>query len=210
MIKHGLCLQELKVCLGGEKICFLQDFPSGPVVKTSLAAVVVLVPSQGAKIPCPCSQKSKAWSRSNTVTNSIKTLKMVTSKKCFKKIHFFKFSFSFFFWCFPFLANNHQVRQNMTGAVRMTLGNAIDEFRVGTITKYPLNYEDEVAGKGFLGVDAFTWDLDGQEGLDDAKIGGRDIWCKKSSVTKLAVGKGRYNQGAKVSYWENWEVRWEW
>ena len=79
----------------------------------------------------------------------------------------------------------------------MTLGNAIDEFRVGTITKYPLNYEDEVAGKGFLGVDAFTWDLEGQEGLDDAKIGGRDIWCKKSSVTTLAAGKGRYNQGAK-------------
>ena len=46
---------------------------------------------------------------------------------------------------------------------------------VGTITIYPLNWEDEVAGEGFLEVDAFTLDLEGQEGLDDAKIGGRDI-----------------------------------
>lgn len=63
----------------------------------------------------------------------------------------------------------------MIGAVRMMLRNATDEPTVGTITIYPLNWEDEVAGEGFLEVDAFTLDLEGQEGLDDAKIGGRDI-----------------------------------
>ena len=73
------------------------------------------------------------------------------------------------------LANNHQVRQNVIGAVRMILRNATDESMVGTITTYPLNCEDGVAGEGFLEVDAFTLDLEGQEGLDDAKIGGRDI-----------------------------------
>lgn len=36
--------------------------------------------------------------------------------------------------CTPFLANNHQATQNVIGAVRMILGNAIDEFEVGTIT----------------------------------------------------------------------------
>lgn len=62
----------------------------------------------------------------------------------------------------------------MTGAVRMILGDATEESTVGTITTYPLNYKDEEAGEGFLEVDAFTSDLKGHEGLDDAKIGGRD------------------------------------
>ena len=57
----------------------------------------------------------------------------------------------------------------------MMLRNATDEPTVGTITIYLLNWADEVAGEGFLEVDAFTLDLEGQEGLDDAKIGGRDI-----------------------------------
>ena len=35
--------------------------------------------------------------------------------------------------------------------------------------------EEGFSGEGFLEVDAFTLDLEGQEGLDDAKIGGRDI-----------------------------------
>ena len=36
-----------------------QDFHRGPVVKT-FAGIVVLVPAQGAKIPRPSGQKSKA------------------------------------------------------------------------------------------------------------------------------------------------------
>lgn len=56
----------------------------------------------------------------------------------------------------------------------MILRDATEESTVGTITMYPLNYEDERVWGRFLEVDAFTSDLKGHEGLDDAKIGGRD------------------------------------
>ena len=51
----------------------------------------------------------------------------------------------------PFLANNHQARQNVIDAVRMKLGNAVDEYGVGTIT-YPLSHGDEVVGE-----DSWQW-----------------------------------------------------
>lgn len=59
--------------------------------------------------------------------------------------------------CTPSLANNHQATQNVVGAVRMILGNAIDEFEVGTVTWLP----SDVVWEGLLGVDACTLDLEG-------------------------------------------------
>ena len=45
-----------------------------------------LIPDQGGKIPhASCPKKPKTQSRSNIVTNSIKTLKMVNNKKFLKK-----------------------------------------------------------------------------------------------------------------------------
>ena len=77
-----------------------RDFPGGPVVKTSpsIARGEGSIPGRGAKIPCAswpknqnikqkqyCKQlysnKEVKKRRSNTVTNSIKTLKMVHIKK---------------------------------------------------------------------------------------------------------------------------------
>ena len=59
------------------------DFPGGPVVKTlpSSAGGVGLIPGQGAKIPQASWPKSNVNSRSNIVTNSTKTFKMVHIKK---------------------------------------------------------------------------------------------------------------------------------
>ena len=61
-----------------------RDFPGGPVVKTSPsnAGGAGSIPGRGAKIPH--ASRPKNQNRSNTVTNSIKTLKMVHIKK--KKI----------------------------------------------------------------------------------------------------------------------------
>ena len=60
--------------------------PGGPVVKTlsSNARGVGLIPGWSAKIPYTLRPK-KPTHRSNIVTNSIKTLKMVHIKKFFKK-----------------------------------------------------------------------------------------------------------------------------
>ena len=60
------------------------DFPSGPVVKASPsnAGGAGSSPGQGAKIPYASWPKNQyANDRSNMVTNSIKTLKMVRIKK---------------------------------------------------------------------------------------------------------------------------------
>ena len=57
------------------------------MVKTSPsnAGGVGLIPGQGAKIPTTClSAKKSKQNRNNTVTNSIKTLKMVHIKKKLK------------------------------------------------------------------------------------------------------------------------------
>ena len=58
------------------------DFPSGPMVKTSPsnAGGMDSIAGQGAKIPKPRTQNS----RSNIVTNSIKTLKIIHIKKILK------------------------------------------------------------------------------------------------------------------------------
>ena len=60
-----------------------RDFPGGPVVKTlsSNAGGEGSIPGRGAKIP----RASPPKNRSNIVTNSIKTLKMVHIKKIIKK-----------------------------------------------------------------------------------------------------------------------------
>ena len=66
----------------------LGDFPGGPVVKTlpSNAGGVGSIPGQGAKIPhVSWSKNQSIKNRSNIVTNSIKTLKMVHIKKKKKK-----------------------------------------------------------------------------------------------------------------------------
>ena len=64
------------------------DLPDGPGGKTSPSKVggVVSTPDWGAKIPQASGQKNQniKKKRSNTVTNSIKTFKMVTIQK--KKI----------------------------------------------------------------------------------------------------------------------------
>ena len=65
--------------------CALGDFPGRPEVKTlpSNAGVAGAIPGQGAKIPDALPPKNQTQNRSNTVTNSIKTLKVVTLKKVF-------------------------------------------------------------------------------------------------------------------------------
>ena len=57
------------------KSFLIRDFPGGPVVKTlpSNSGGAGSIPGQGAKIPHASQTKSKAESRSNIVTNSIKT-----------------------------------------------------------------------------------------------------------------------------------------
>ena len=64
---------------------FPGDFPGDPAVGTlpSNAEGVGLIPGQRAKMPL--SQKTKTYNRSNVVTNWIKTLKMVHTKKILKK-----------------------------------------------------------------------------------------------------------------------------
>ena len=64
---------------------FPGDFPGDPAVGTlpSNAEGVGLIPGQRANMPL--SQKTKTYNRSNVVTNSIKTLKMVHTKKILKK-----------------------------------------------------------------------------------------------------------------------------
>ena len=63
------------------------DFPGGPVVNTSSsnAGDAGSIPGQGAKIPHAFRPQKPKHIRSNIVTNSIKTLKMVHLKKIFKK-----------------------------------------------------------------------------------------------------------------------------
>ena len=69
-----------------------RDFPGSPVVKTSPsnAGVADSIPGQGAKIPHASGPKKQnikkpPKNRSSIVTNSIKTLKISTSKKSLKK-----------------------------------------------------------------------------------------------------------------------------
>ena len=60
------------------------DFPGGPVVETSPsnAGDAGLIPGRGAQIPHASQPKNQNVSnRSNIVTNSIKTLKMVHIKE---------------------------------------------------------------------------------------------------------------------------------
>ena len=62
----------------------VRDFLGGPVVKTSLSNAWVWVQSLVGKLrsPMPLGQKNRTFSnRSDTATNSIKTLKMVHIKK---------------------------------------------------------------------------------------------------------------------------------
>ena len=66
------------------------DFPVGPVVKplSSTAGSMDSIPGWGAKIPHALQPKSqKTWNRSNSVTNSIKTLKMVHIEVSQKEKH---------------------------------------------------------------------------------------------------------------------------
>ena len=60
-----------------------RDFPSSSVVKTSPsnAGVVGSIPGWGARIPRLVAKKTKTENSRNTVTNSVKTLKMVHIKK---------------------------------------------------------------------------------------------------------------------------------
>ena len=64
----------------------MRDFPGSPVVKTvpSNAGGVGSIPGWGAKILHVLQPKNQ--NRSNIVTNSIKTLKMIHIKKILKKI----------------------------------------------------------------------------------------------------------------------------
>ena len=93
------CRGSVTQCLAQEAVktiwsCRLDDveihncregiFHDGPVVKTlpSNAGGVGSIPGQGAKnLTCLVARKPKHKNRSNTVTNSIKTLKMVHIKK---------------------------------------------------------------------------------------------------------------------------------
>ena len=61
------------------------DFAGGPTVNTlpSSAGGGGSIPGPEAKIPLPLGQKNKAKNKSNGVTNSIKTLKMICIKKTF-------------------------------------------------------------------------------------------------------------------------------
>ena len=66
------------------KIKAIGDFPGSPVVKTSPSnsGSVGLIPGQEAKMPH--ASEAKTQNRSNIVTSSIKTLKMIHTKKIFK------------------------------------------------------------------------------------------------------------------------------
>ena len=66
----------------GSKL-YLKAFPGCPVVKTLPSSTGVWAQSLVWKLRfhLPCGQKMKTWSRSNIVTNSIKTFKMVKKKK---------------------------------------------------------------------------------------------------------------------------------
>ena len=71
----------------------LWDFPVGPVVKTSFSntGYAVSVSGWGAKIPPALWPKNKTQSRSNTIRNSIKTLKNGPHQKISEKTyHLFK------------------------------------------------------------------------------------------------------------------------
>jgi len=59
------------------------DFHGGPVVKTlpSVAGVAGSIPGLGAMIPGGSRPKNQNINRNNIVTNSIKTLKLVHTKK---------------------------------------------------------------------------------------------------------------------------------
>ena len=66
------------------------NFPGSPVVKTLLSNVgdINSIPDQGYKIPHALGPKNQNAKKSNIVTNSIKTLKMVhINKKNLKKIN---------------------------------------------------------------------------------------------------------------------------
>ena len=76
-------------------IYMCQDFPGGPVVKTlpSSAGDAGSIPGWGAKLPHASGSKNQNIKRSNIVTNSIKTLKMVhIKKKSLKKCIYIYFS----------------------------------------------------------------------------------------------------------------------
>ena len=63
-----------------------RDFPGSPMVKTLLSNVggrAGMIPSRAVKVPHALWPKTKTQNRSNTVTNSMKTLKMVHIKKIF-------------------------------------------------------------------------------------------------------------------------------
>ena len=72
---------------GNLKKIFLWGLPWHPMVKTSPSNAGVWVCSLvwELRFPLPCGQNTKTQSRSNTVTDSIKTLKMVHIQKVFKK-----------------------------------------------------------------------------------------------------------------------------
>ena len=69
-----------------------RNFPGRPGVKTSPsnAGAAGSIPGQGAKILHAFCQKTKMQNRSNTVTNSIRTFKIILIKKIFKKWIFMK------------------------------------------------------------------------------------------------------------------------
>ena len=69
-----------------------RNFPGHPGVKTSPsnAGAAGLIPGQEAKILHALCQKTKTQNRSNIVTNSIRTFKMILIKKIFKKRIFMK------------------------------------------------------------------------------------------------------------------------
>ena len=77
-------LQQVNGKVAQDETCGV--FPGGPGVKTSPsnAESAALIPGQGKKILQPCGQKKKTQNiknRSNVITNSIKTFKMVHIKK---------------------------------------------------------------------------------------------------------------------------------
>ena len=78
-------LQQMNDKVAQDETCGV--FPGGPGVKTSPsnAESAALIPGQGTKILQPCGQKKKKTqnikNRSNVITNSIKTFKMVHIKK---------------------------------------------------------------------------------------------------------------------------------
>ena len=69
-----------------------RNFPGHPGIKTSPsnAGAAGSIPGQGAKILHALWQKTKKQKRSNIVTNSIRTVKMILIKKIFKKLIFMK------------------------------------------------------------------------------------------------------------------------